>query len=198
MALGATRTDIANLALILIGEQPIMDIENPTDKQGRTCKAMFDFAKQAAFNEHPWACLLKRTALAADAVLPAFEFDYSFTLPSDCIRLYRILDPESGDPIEEKYKVEGNKVLCSYDAPLYIQYVADTDNFGLLHPHVYDVLAHTLAERISIPVTGKATIYNAMSRKLKELVDSAVFIDSTVDTPPDPQGVDYYGDSRSA
>ena len=195
-ALGGTSTDIANLALILIGEQPIMDMENPTDKQGRTCKAMFEFAKKDAFNKHPWACLLHRVTLPANSISPAFGFAYSYTLPEDCIRLYRIIDPETNEPVDFEYKVEGNNILCDEEAPIYIQYVRDTDNYTTLHPHVYNVFVHVLAEKIAIPVTGKSSIYREMSRTLKECENDAVFIDSTIDTPPVPKNMDYFGDSR--
>lgn len=197
MAIGATATDIANLALTLIGEEPIMNIEDVRNKQGKTVKTMFNFAKRSAFVTHPWACLMKRAALAADNTPPIFGYANSYTLPPDYVRLYRVIDPETNNPIEEPYKMEGNKVLCDRDAPLYIEYTAETDDYSNLHAHVYEVFVHTLALAITLPITAKSTIYNSISRTLKDLINESVFIDSTVDTPPEPTGVDYYGDSRS-
>jgi hypothetical protein len=196
MSIGATPTDIANLALILIGEQPIMSIDTPTDKQGRTCKAMFEFAKRAAFTAHPWGCLVKRELLPKTGSTPKFEFENEYRLPSDCLRLFQIIDPLTGQTTNETFKVEGDTILTNMGAPLQIRYIKDTSDFSSLPPHVYDVLVHTLALRITLPITAKSTIYNAMKNTLKELLDEASFTDSTVDTPDQPKNADEFGDAR--
>lgn len=191
----STATDLASAALVLVGGAPVMDIDDPQNKNGRTCKAMLQMARRTAFNKHNWNCLTKRVALAACVDTPTFEFDYAYTLPSDCIRVYRIYD-EDGYPLNIPYKIEEGKILTNQAAPLYVKYIADTENYSSLDPHVYEVLVHVLAQKICMTVTGKASVYREMTRTLKEIVDEATFIDSSQSTPDQPENVDEFGDAR--
>jgi len=64
-----TKTDIANLALSLIGGSTITTIDDPT-AQARACKKWFDTARDEALASHPWNFAIKRLSLK-----PAWQHD---------------------------------------------------------------------------------------------------------------------------
>ena len=84
--------------------------------------------RDGVFRSHPWNCLQKRVELAADTTAPAWGFSYAYTLPSDCLRLLRILDYDSN------YKVEGRKILSNTSSMkiLYIARVTDPNEYDEL------------------------------------------------------------------
>jgi len=57
-----TRTDIANLALSLIGGSPVASIDDPTS-QARACKKWFDSVRDEALASHPWNFAMKRAII---------------------------------------------------------------------------------------------------------------------------------------
>lgn len=56
-------TDIANLALIKIGQQPIDDIDSLNGESPAICRAAFWQSARETGRAHPWKCLSKRAPL---------------------------------------------------------------------------------------------------------------------------------------
>lgn len=58
----ATKTDICNLALSLIGGSPLQtaNVDTDTTAQGKVCKKWFDTARDESLASHPWNFAMKR------------------------------------------------------------------------------------------------------------------------------------------
>jgi hypothetical protein len=77
-------TKVYRYALVeVISEKDI----NHRTKQKKN--ARYTQVRDSLFRSHPWNCLQKRVALAADTATPAWGFSYQFTLPADCLRLLK-------------------------------------------------------------------------------------------------------------
>ncbi len=100
----ASVVEICNGALNQLGASTILTLTEDS-KNARLCNARYLNVRDAVFRHHPWNCLLKRAQLPADTETPAWGFTKQFTLPSDCLRLIKILDYESD------HVVEGRKIL---------------------------------------------------------------------------------------
>ena len=167
----ASTVDICNGALNQLGATTILSLTEDS-KNARLCNSRFTQVRDAVFRSHPWNCLQKRVELAADTTAPAWGFKVSFTLPSDCLRLLRILDYESN------YKVEGRKILSNTSSMkiLYIGRVTDPNEYDEL---LRETLSAALGADIAFAVTSNnqtaTNMYNLFQDKLKD----ARFVDST-------------------
>ena len=167
----ASTVDICNGALNQLGATTILSLTEDS-KNARLCNSRFTQVRDAVFRSHPWNCLQKRVALAADTTAPAWGFKFAYTLPADCLRLLRILDYDSN------YKVEGRKILSNTSSMkiLYIGRITDPNEYD---ESLRETLSAALGADIAFAVTSNnqtaTNMYNLFQDKLKD----ARFVDST-------------------
>ena len=100
------------------------------------------------------------------------DFHRRFTLPTDCLRLLRILDYDSD------HKVEGRKILTDASSMkiLYVARITDPNEYDEL---LRETLSAALAADIAYAITSSnpvaVNMYNLYKEKLKE----ARFVDAT-------------------
>jgi hypothetical protein len=167
----ASVVDICNGALNQLGATTILSLTEDS-KNARLCNSRYTQVRDGVFRSHPWNCLQKRVELAADTTAPAWGFSYAYTLPSDCLRLLRILDYDSN------YKVEGRKIL-SNTSSMKILYVARITDPNEYDESLRETLSAAFAADIAYAVTSSnptaSNMYNLFQDKLKE----ARFVDAT-------------------
>ena len=167
----ASIVDICNGALNQLGATTILSLTEDS-KNARLCNQRYTQVRDGVFRSHPWNCLQKRIELAADTTAPAWGFSYAYTLPSDCLRLLRILDYDSN------YKVEGRKIL-SNTSSMKILYVARVTDANEYDESLRETLSAALGADIAFAVTSNnqtaTNMYNLFQDKLKD----ARFVDST-------------------
>ena len=107
------------------------------------------------------------------------EFDYSYALPSDFLRVMKIHNGTTDSIAADlPYKVEGKNIITD-QTTVYLVYVAlDTD------PNNYDVywreaISHQLAADICYSITNNATLANNYMTRADERLREARFIDAT-------------------
>ena len=167
----ASVVDICNGALNQLGATTILSLTEDS-KNARLLNARYTQVRDSLFRNHPWNFLHKRLALAADTDTPAWGFSSQFTLPTDCLRLLRILDYDSD------HKVEGRKILTDASSMkiLYISRVEDPNEYDEL---LRETLSAALAADIAYAITSSnpvaVNMYNLYKEKLKE----ARFVDAT-------------------
>ena len=167
----ASVVDICNGALNQLGATTILSLTEDS-KNARLCNSRYTQVRDGVFRSHPWNCLQKRIELAADTTAPAWGFSNAYTLPSDCLRLLRILDYDSN------YKVEGRKILSNTSSMkiLYIGRITDPNEYD---ESLRETLSAALGADIAFAVTSNnqtaTNMYNLFQDKLKD----ARFVDST-------------------
>ena len=150
----ASSTEICNNALILIGQEPIITLDD-TSKQARLCKRLYESALEALLRQYPWTFALKRVILAHDVETPVFGKAYQFTLPVDCQRVVGIfVSPDEHDCIsEDEYTIESNKILTDYST-LYLRYVGKVSSANDFDSQFCQCLAYRLARLMCQALTA--------------------------------------------
>lgn len=136
------RTDIANNALIGIGEKVIQDIDDETSPRARQVKVVYEQALRACGRMHSWNCLMKRRVLGNDPdnVDPLGEYEYAYRLPEDCLKLVRLNGVDVG-AIPGKYSLEGRHILTDDDTAKiqYVAYIEDSTIYDSLFTEAFIV-----------------------------------------------------------
>ena len=174
----ASVVNICNSALNLIGASTISALTEDT-KNARLCNQRYEPVRNRVFRSHNWNCLIKRVQLAANSTDPVMEYDKSYALPSDCLRVLKIHNGTT-DSIASNldYKIEGKNIVTD-QTTVYIVYIAlDTD------PNNYDVylreaISHQLAADLAYAITNNATLSNNYMTRADERLREARFIDAT-------------------
>ena len=167
----ASTVDICNGALNQLGATTILSLTEDS-KNARLCNQRYTQVRDGVFRSHPWNCLQKRIELAADTTAPAWGFSYAYTLPSDCLRLLRILDYDSN------YKVEGRKILSNTSSMkiLYVARVTDPNEYDEL---LRETLSAALGADIAFGITSNNQTSQNMYQLFQEKLRDARFVDST-------------------
>ncbi len=167
----ASIVDICNGALNQLGATTILSLTEDS-KNARLCNQRYTQVRDGVFRSHPWNCLQKRIELAADTTAPAWGFSYAYTLPSDCLRLLRILDYDSN------YKVEGRKILSNTSSMkiLYVARVTDPNEYDEL---LRETLSAALGADIAFGITSNNQTSQNMYQLFQEKLRDARFVDST-------------------
>ena len=167
----ASVVDICNGALNQLGATTILSLTEDS-KNARLCNQRYTQVRDSVFRSHPWNCLQKRIELAADTTAPAWGFSYAYTLPSDCLRLLRILDYDSN------YKVEGRKILSNTSGMkiLYVARVTDPNEYDEL---LRETLSAALGADIAFGVTSNNQTSQNMYQLFQDKLRDARFVDST-------------------
>jgi hypothetical protein len=163
----ASREEICNEALGLIGEGPIVSIEDIENKAIK-CNQFWATTRDACLRVWSWTFATKRVLLAQNAVAPVFGYLYSYKRPSDSLRIIAISDDytEIDSPILEsasiEYKLEGDDILTDSEGPLYAKYIRRIEDTGYFDPLFCGYLAAELAAKLGMGLTKEPSLINSM------------------------------------
>lgn len=180
----ASETDIFNMALDLLEEEPIL---GDTDRRPavRFMKRNYRHLRDATLELHPWKFALARENLTMDPDAPAFGWSARFAVPDDCLRLLPLT--VGGDPRgrEIRFAQEDGFILCNEGAPLPVRYVKRQESVARFSPLFVQALALSLAARAAHKVTGKASYAERLTAEMQRAILQAEIIDSTQATAED-------------
>jgi hypothetical protein len=173
----ASTVDICNSALNMIGASNILSLTEDS-KAARICNQRYEYVRDAVFRAHPWNCLIRRVALAADTATPAFDFSYQFTLPTNpyCLRVLRLEEPDT------VFKIEGRKIVTNESSIklMYVARVTDANEYDML---LIETLSARLAADISYSLVNSAQLTQLMQQQYEAKLKEARFVDATEGTP---------------
>jgi len=105
------------------------------------------------------------TSPGVEAVIPEFEFDHAYSLPTDCLRVIRMADDDS------EFVIEGSRLLTD-ESTAEIQYIAQKTTESDYPSHFIAAFAQKLAADMAIPLTNNPKIalatYDLYEKKLRK------------------------------
>lgn len=160
--MASSEVKICNLGLNMIGQQSIISLTQD-DKKARHCNLVYEPLRDEVLTAYPWRFALYRDTLALLSENPAFDYDYQFQLPADCLR---VLGMDYSDYV---FDIEGDKLLCNNNTAniLYIKRITDPNLFGSIF---ITALATRIASELAIPLVKSKTLAESMFKKYVMLV----------------------------
>ena len=120
-----TETDIANVALIMVGEAKISTLTD-NKKAARLAKSLYTVSRDEAFDMPvDWKFATARRELGQIAVTPASGYDFQYALPSDVRRVIAQV-PEDNDRLQFEWRREifdSVPVLLTNETTAFIKYI---------------------------------------------------------------------------
>lgn len=162
-----SETDICNNALLKLDARTITSLSDNT-KEAVQCNVLYEQIRDDVLAAHPWNFAIRQSSLARLVATPTFEFDYKFTLPSDCLRVIKAVD-SSEDKVA--FKIKGRD-LHSDESGIDIEYIKRVTDTAIFSPQFVDTLATRLAAELAYSLSGGETragnLLQQYSVKLKE------------------------------
>ena len=167
------KTGIANLALSNLGEARIQSLTENSSR-ARACSARIDGVLETVLRMAVWNSALERKLLTQiDA--PLFGWNYTFQLPSDCIKVVEV------EPVS-KFHVEKRNIL-SNETTLYLLYIATPTDTNNLDSLLAEAIAMKLAVEVAETLTSKEGLKQEMAQKYFLALQEARSANSRDKTP---------------
>lgn len=166
MAASNSRTDIANKALIFLGQSLINDLDSTTFN-ATVMATFYDDARQFVLRAAAWRFALTRQMLQAETDTPVHTWDYQFLLPANCMLLHRVGTDDALFEANDDYVVERGRILCNANDELPVTFVDDIDDVASFPSDFKMCMAAYLAH-LGAPVILQSTEKTDAMLKLYE------------------------------
>jgi hypothetical protein len=117
-----TPTELANIALGLIGQPPISDFLEPS-AAAEAVRLHWDLTRQACLRGRQWNFAVRRAVLVRLAAAPAFGFAYAYHLPDKYLLACEVNGKNAGTG-EATHEIEGAMLLTDEES-VQLRYVED-------------------------------------------------------------------------
>lgn len=158
----APQLTLINVALTRIGANQITSLEDDTEEQ-RAAVALWDVVRRATIRDGTWSWATREVGLAPLVSNDSLRFQYSFQLPSDCLRVMEVYDTYN-------YKLVGRHIH-SDGSTCKLRYIADVTDTTEWDPSFDDVMAQRLAAELAFALTKSQATADSMwvlyDRKLR-------------------------------
>lgn len=171
--MSSSKLQIANMALLRIGQEPIADFNSETDYPAIIIRNFYDQSVEYVLRLRDWAFATKRLQLARDPEIPAYEYDYQFSIPDKSVKIQEVVDTD-GRPID--FEIEGQKILTNC-TPIKIKHTINDVEYAPYVPEFVNLLEHRLAYKIAYPITQSNAKENQMFDSYKLTEDQDLTLD---------------------
>ncbi|MBQ9236233.1 MAG: hypothetical protein IJ184_07225 [Alphaproteobacteria bacterium] len=155
--------NIINRALLKIGEPLISSTAQ--EPNGKIYGLIYEDILKLLLCNNDWRFAIKRVCLAPDIQDPISGFAKAYTLPADFLKLYQFglgwKLPNYRNYIalsDERYSIEGDKILCDVEDKLYISYVALVTEEKKFSPWFREAMAAKLAAEYAMRIKQSAQL----------------------------------------
>lgn len=171
--------EICSAALTLLGDEPITALSDDTAR-ARLAARHYPEVRDEILAAHPWNCALRRASLAQLAAAPAWGYAYAYQLPTDPYCL-RVLETED-DEVKEPWTIEGRTLLTDAGS-VNLRYIARVEDVTDWPPLLASAVVYALAAKLAYPVTGKASLADAMLKRAELELRRAKAMDGQEGSP---------------
>lgn len=156
---------VCNRALSKIGDELIiLSLEDDT-KSAKYCKALYADTRDFVLRSYPWRFALKRYVLAPLKEKPLFGYAYQFSLPSDCLRVWKMQG-------NEPYQVEGQCLLTDSNVCRFIG-ISRVEDATLFDPMFVEAFSLRLAAELAVPLAASVSLRDGLTKEYQQFVQQA-------------------------
>lgn len=155
----ASSTQIANMALRHLGNAKQIATLTENSEEATACNAFYDIALEDTLREFAWPFATKIASLGLITEDPNDEWQYEYSVPSDCLCFRRVLSGTRNDSRQSRspYRIvygDASTSIYSNVEDAEGEYTVYVDDTGRFSPDFTLALSYKLAALIAPAVTG--------------------------------------------
>lgn len=178
---------ICNSALLKLGADIISSLSQTT-RAAIICNTLYAYIRDEVMGESPWRFATTRTVLSPNATVPPYQFDFSYDIPSDCLRL---LTPEDDSII---WVVENVQIL-SNEPTLNMKYIFRNTDESSWDARFCEMLAWRLCMELALSLTQSIPMKQEAEKSYKDCLAQARAMNAVIGTLP-PLEADIWTQAR--
>ncbi|MDP1753687.1 MAG: hypothetical protein Q8L22_29925 [Reyranella sp.] len=178
--------DICNRALSRLGTRATISALDENSTEARTVSIWYAATRDTLLRAHDWNFARRRVILADQGAAPT-GWTFRYALPTDCIRLLRIV-PASPEAGSARFEVAGDAtsrfVLCDEPAAEAV-YTARVDDPNLYDAGFASALVDQLAAHVAYPITQRTETAVRLAQLARAVLGEAMAADVNEAAPAD-------------
>ncbi|GAB7022157.1 hypothetical protein [Salidesulfovibrio brasiliensis] len=182
--------EICNNALLDLGEDPIMSLDDGS-KGAQLCSRRWPAVRDAVLRAHPWNCAMAQAELAAGTEAPLWRWEYVYSLPSDVIRVVRVVASDGTDV--GQWEIQGGLILCNEQAPLFISYVRRESDPARYDAMLSEAMSARLGAMLAYPLSGSTSLADACWQAYRDKLCEARGVDAREGVPETTMPMSWLG-----
>ena len=163
---------LANLALIKIGQQTIPDI-NGTGHIEEILRLQIPQARRHLLECHAWNFATARAELVESTTENIFGYSKRFALPTDYLKLLQVYEDSELYTRIDEFKIEGRALLTDFGSA-WLVYTSDVQNPEDWTPVFVECMVNELGSRIAEPMGAGAEKRIELIQELQLLKEKAM------------------------
>lgn len=174
--MAVSESGICNLALLRLGHDREISSLTESSAEAGHCKTFYEHVRKSLLRAREWQFAQRIVTLALISE-GGTEFEYAYQLPSDCLRVLKIVNPYARDK-DVPFNIRGHEVHTDLDDAqlLYLQDVKDPNLFDALF---IEAFAYRLASEIAGPLTQDTNKTKQMYEMFRMTLAQASSVDKS-------------------
>ncbi len=191
-----SKEKLANRSLRLVGGSRISSFTDGSSN-ANAVNDVYDGLLESAL-AFPWGFAKARKKLAQMYSVPAFGFDYAYSLPSDWIFTVSVHDNDSGTGTitYKEEQVDDKHVLVTNCDTVYIRYTKLETDPNKWTASFYDAVTYLLAGELAVPVASSESLETRRTQQGKRRMQKAQSRSAQGSTP-EPRNRGSWAGSRN-
>lgn len=172
MAYTVSEVSICNQAMVELGANTFSS-RTEQNSEAIACNNVFDNLRRELISSHPWNFAMKQVELAESASTPVLQFDHQFAVPSDRLRLWKVLD--DGNYRDMENLILTDKTTCK------IVYIFDNTDVTTWPPYFISLFVAALVAKLAYPITESGAQSERAHAVFEKKFQTAKTINATED-----------------
>lgn len=177
----ANKTDIANFALNMVGQQVIIATLTDASVSARLCNLNIDQSIREVLYKGRWHNARARATLT-QTTAPSFEYTYAYLLPANYLRIHAFNDLTfEDDSYPLPYTIEG-RLLLTNESVVQIVYIRDltlpTEDVNVQNAELTALFVLSLAIKLCWPLQMDRSLRESLEATFERNLRSAKTNDS--------------------
>ena len=169
---------ICNTAIGLTGSADfIQSLTGTTSVMARRCNQFFKQAVESVLRKHDWHCAEARVQLAKNSTDPEFEFENSFALPYNCVKIVQVYGDSDMYSPYDRWHVSKRNIYTDLDQ-VYLKYVAMPEDYQELDVLLAKSIAYELALMLATSMIKDKEMYSILFQAGQAVLREAKAMDT--------------------
>lgn len=179
----ASKTEIANVALVLIGGTRITSFTDGS-KNADTLNDIYEDLRRNLL-AFPWNFASTRVELAQLVNDPAFEYEHAYGLPADWLYTVSVHDNDAGagSIVFKEEQQDSQNVLLANEEKVFLRYTRDEQDVNLWSSNFKRAVSTALARDLAIPIANSNTLHAIMEARATRALSKAQATDAITSFP---------------
>lgn len=168
-------TSVCNSALLKVGADLISSLTDGS-RAANICNTLYTVIRDKVMGDAPWRNAVQQVQLSATGTTPLFGYNFSFQIPSDCLR---VLTVDDGNWTV----VSGGLIYCNNPGPLNVTYIQRNTDETSWDERLAEAVSLAMGREIALALVQSVPLAQQLDKMYNMAIKEARALNAVVGSP---------------